>query len=121
MIDARNLVGTHDILFVTLDALRYDVAVETLAEGATPNLAHVLPNGIWEKRHTPGNFTYAAHHAFFAGFLPTPITPGPHERLFAARRLVLHPIEGFENAGVEHVGELPQIVAYRVGFTPEPL
>jgi len=32
-----------------------------------------------------GNFTYAAHHAFFAGFLPTPISPGPHPRLFAAR------------------------------------
>jgi hypothetical protein len=28
-------------------------------------------------------FTYAAHRAFFAGFLPTPATPGPHPRLFA--------------------------------------
>src|SRR4029453_7157680 len=41
--------------------------------------------GAWEERHSPGNFTYAAHHAFFAGFLPTPISPGPHPRLFAAR------------------------------------
>ena len=32
-----------------------------------------------------GTFTYAAHHAFFAGFLPTPTSPGPHPRLFAAR------------------------------------
>lgn len=38
----------------------------------------------WEKRHSPGSFTYAAHHSFFAGFLPTPTAPGPHPRLFAA-------------------------------------
>ena len=38
----------------------------------------------WQKRHAPANFTYAAHFAFFAGFLPTPIGPGPHPRLFAA-------------------------------------
>ena len=35
-------------------------------------------------RHTPGSFTYAAHQAFFAGFLPTPARPGPSPRLFAA-------------------------------------
>ncbi len=52
--------------------------------GRTPNLAAVLPGGAWEGRHTPGSFTYAAHHAFFAGFLPTPVTPGRHPRLFAA-------------------------------------
>jgi hypothetical protein len=59
--------------------------VECLAAGRTPYLAKVLPGGEWERRHTPASFTYAAHHAFFAGFLPTPVTPGPHERLFAAR------------------------------------
>ena len=85
MLDARNLIGTHDTLFITLDTLRYDVARDALAEGRTPNLAAVLPGGAWEERHSPGNFTYAAHHAFFAGFLPTPIAPGPHPRLFAAR------------------------------------
>jgi hypothetical protein len=83
MIDARALIGTHDVLFVTLDTLRYDVARDALAVGRTPNLATVLP-GRWEERHSPGTFTYAAHHAFFAGFLPTPTTPGPHPRLFAA-------------------------------------
>jgi arylsulfatase A-like enzyme len=81
----RALIGGHDLLFVTLDTLRYDVAAELLAAGRTPNLARVLPGGVWERRHTPASFTYAAHHAFFAGFLPTPVTPGPHERLFAAR------------------------------------
>ncbi|WP_306210395.1 STM4013/SEN3800 family hydrolase [Actinoplanes sp. RD1] len=81
----RDLIGSHDLLLVTLDTLRYDVAVESLAQGRTPALARVLPGGRWERRHTPASFTYAAHHAFFAGFLPTPVTPGPHERLFAAR------------------------------------
>ena len=85
MINARELIGTHNVLFVTLDTLRYDVARNALAAGQTPHLAAVLPRGSWEERHSPGNFTYAAHQAFFAGFLPTPIGPGPHPRLFAAR------------------------------------
>jgi hypothetical protein len=81
----RELIGSHDLLFVTLDTLRYDVAAECLEGGRTPYLRKVLPDGLWERRHTPASFTYAAHHAFFAGFLPTPVTPGPHERMFAAR------------------------------------
>lgn len=83
MIDLNQIVGTHDILFITFDTLRYDVAKKLLAQGLTPNLAAVLPKSGWEERHSPGNFTYAAHHAFFAGFLPTPIAPGIHPRLFA--------------------------------------
>lgn len=85
MLNARELVGTHDVLLVTLDTLRYDVARDMLAAGRTPFLASLLPNGVWEERHTPGSFTYAAHQAFFAGFLPTPSAPGRHPRLFAAR------------------------------------
>lgn len=81
----RELVGTHDVLMITLDALRYDVAQEALAAGLTPNFADILPGGKWERRQTPGNFTYSAHHAFFAGFLPTPTSPGQHSRLFAAK------------------------------------
>lgn len=79
----NRIVGTHDIALVTLDTLRYDVAQDALARGLTPNLARVLPPGGWEERHTPGSFTYAAHAAFFAGFLPTPARPGRHGRLFA--------------------------------------
>ena len=71
MLAVSSLIGSHDVLLMTLDTLRYDVAVDALARGATPNLARLLPSG-WERRHTPGNFTYAAHQAFFAGFLPTP-------------------------------------------------
>src|SRR5262245_41986284 len=85
MLNAHTLVGTHDILLITLDTLRYDVARDLLAAGRTPNLAELLPGGRWEMRHSPGSFTYAAHQAFFAGFLPTPATPGQHPRLFAAR------------------------------------
>lgn len=76
-------IGTHDLLLVTLDTLRYDVAQRLAAEGRLPILSRLLPGGRWEERHSPGNFTYAAHAAFFAGFLPTPAVPGKHPRLFS--------------------------------------
>jgi hypothetical protein len=85
MLNAQALIGTHDVLLITLDTLRYDVADAALESGQTPNLARLLPGGGWELRHSPGNFTFAAHAAFFAGFLPTPARPGKHPRLFAAR------------------------------------
>ncbi|CUU59806.1 Sulfatase [Parafrankia irregularis] len=87
MRDMSEIVGTHDLLLVTLDTLRYDVAAELTSAGRTPTLRGLLPDGRWERRHTPGSFTYAAHAAMLAGFLPTPARPGPHPhpRLFAAR------------------------------------
>lgn len=84
MLNAKAVIGSHDVLLMTLDTLRYDVARACLESGRTPNFAAVLPAGRWERRHTPGSFTLAAHQAFFAGFLPTPVDPGPHPRLFAA-------------------------------------
>jgi hypothetical protein len=84
-LDARRLVGSHDVLLMTLDTLRYDVAAAALEAGQTPTFAHLLSGGRWERRHSPASFTYAAHQAFFAGFLPTPASPGNHPRLFAAR------------------------------------
>jgi hypothetical protein len=84
-LNANEIVGTHHILLMTLDTLRYDAAVRAHESGLTPNLSALLPQEGWEKRHTPGSFTYAAHWAFFAGFLPTPARPGPHPRLFAAQ------------------------------------
>ncbi|SEK57530.1 Sulfatase [Streptacidiphilus jiangxiensis] len=86
-LDMNEIVGSHDILLVTLDTLRFDVAQELATAGRLPKLAAaVLPGGRWERRHSPGSFTYAAHQAIFAGFLPTPAEPdGPRERLFAAR------------------------------------
>jgi hypothetical protein len=84
--DMNVIVGSHDILFLVLDALRFDVADCELRAGGTPNFAKIAPHG-WEKRHTPGSFTYAALQSFFAGFLPTPAEPGGsrHERLFAVK------------------------------------
>jgi len=81
----KDLVGSADILFITLDTLRYDAAQQAWKDGRLKILGSYLGESGWEKRHTPGSFTYAAHHAFFAGFLPTRIGPGPHCRLFAAR------------------------------------
>ena len=83
MINMNDIVGSHSILFATFDTLRYDVAVKAFSEGTTPNLTKMIPQG-WEERHTPGTFTWAAHQAFFSGFLPTPARPGKHPRLFAA-------------------------------------
>ncbi|WP_419871740.1 STM4013/SEN3800 family hydrolase [Candidatus Pristimantibacillus sp. PTI5] len=90
MLDMNQIVGTHDILMITLDTLRYDAA--KLEEENCPNLC---ADGGWEKRHTPGSFTYAAHHAFFGGFLPTPATTdkATHVRLFHTKNtgLKTHP------------------------------
>lgn len=105
MIDMHQVVGRADVLFVTLDCLRYDVACRALAEGRTPNLAAVLPPGGWEARETPGTFTLAAHQAFFHGFLPTPPGNGPHPRLLALEfegSLTIVP-ETYTFAGVDNV------------------
>ena len=83
-INMNNIVGSHDILFIVLDTLRYDVAQQALEQGLIPHIEKHLPRG-WEKRHSPATFTYPAHHAFFSGFLPTPIQPGNHPRLFSSR------------------------------------
>ncbi|MFK7031334.1 STM4013/SEN3800 family hydrolase [Flavobacterium oreochromis] len=79
----NDIAGKMNFLFITLDSLRYDVAQELYNANEIPNLAKFLPNG-WDKAHSPGSFTFAAHQAFFAGFLPTPAKPGKYPRLFAA-------------------------------------
>jgi hypothetical protein len=90
--DMRAVVGTHDLLFVTLDTLRYDVARRAFERGRTPSFAALFPNG-WEERHSPSTFTFGAHAAFFAGFLPTPARPGRYTRPIALR------FEGSETTG----------------------
>ena len=79
--DLRPLCGQVDFVWVVLDSLRYDVACRALEQGRIPHLAALI--GDWQERHTPGNFTLAAHQAFFAGFLPTPSGPPPHPRNLA--------------------------------------
>ena len=83
-LDMNQVVGRDDIVLLTLDTLRFDVADQCFRRGDLPNFAKLFPQG-WEERHSPGSFTYAAHHAFFAGFLPTPKTPPWPARRFAAR------------------------------------
>lgn len=85
VVDMNRVVGRCDLLLMTLDTLRYDVAMDALAAGQTPHLAAHLPGGTWELRHAPASFTLPAHQAIFAGFLPTPAQPGRHERLLALR------------------------------------
>ncbi len=81
--DMNAIVASHDLLWIVLDSLRYDVACAAVAAGETPNLAGVV--GQWEERHTPATFTWPAHHAFFSGFLPTPVRNPRQPRLFASR------------------------------------
>lgn len=116
-INMNEVVGTHDILFVCLDTLRYDVAIQEEENGGTPILNRY---GKWEKRHAPGNFTYPSHMAIFAGYLPTPAYPQPlieRERLFFPRNVGLGMkgpknsfafegatfIEGLEKVGYETI------------------
>ena len=84
-VDMNKIAATHHILFITLDALRYDVASQAFNKGLLANFSAILPAEGWEKRHTPGNFTFSAHQAFFAGFLPTPVDNARAPRLFATR------------------------------------
>lgn len=82
----NELLPGHDLLWLVLDSLRHDVADSQWRDGRTPNLARFTGPQGWERRHTPGSFTFPAHMAFFAGFLPTPADgEARRERLFAAR------------------------------------
>lgn len=65
--DMNKIVGSHDVLFICLDTLRYDVAYKEQEEDGTPVLNRY---GKWRKCQAPGNFTYPSHQAMFAGFLP---------------------------------------------------
>jgi len=105
------LIGNTDILFITLDTLRYDAAQQAWQEGQLKTLSPYLGSQGWEQRHTSGNFTYAAHHAFFAGFLPTPSGPGPHPRLFAAE--FAGSLSTTENTFVFKEATLPEALAAR--------
>ena len=49
MLDAKSLITSHDILMVTLDTLRFDVAEEAWRRHELPGLAKYLPGG-WERR-----------------------------------------------------------------------
>lgn len=93
------------VLFITLDSLRYDVAEQLFRNGETPHFQQLFPQG-WQQCSSPGSFTYAAHQAFFAGFLPTPVNTPKAPRLFAAR------FAGSETTGTDTlVFDTPDIVS----------
>lgn len=73
-----------NVLFLVLDALRYDAAQDLFLARKLPHFSRYLPKTGWEKRFTPASFTYPAHQAFFAGFLPTKVDQRITPRHFAA-------------------------------------
>lgn len=77
------LIGHQDVVIITLDTLRYDVAQAAFLAGRLPTLGAWLPPSGWSLRHSPGSFTFATHQAILAGFFPTPAGPGPHPRPLA--------------------------------------
>ncbi len=81
----KQWIGEADICLITLDTLRFDVAQAAWKSGLLETLGPFLGSAGWEERHTPASFTFAAHQAFLAGFLPTPACPGTHPRLYAAQ------------------------------------
>jgi arylsulfatase A-like enzyme len=105
------MIGGSDLLFITLDTLRYDAAQRAWRDGRLATLGPYIGEHGWEKRHTPASFTYAAHQAFFAGFLPTPLGAGPHPRLFAAR--FAGSVTTVENTFAFDEATLPEALAAR--------
>ncbi|MBL4658969.1 MAG: STM4013/SEN3800 family hydrolase [Alcanivoracaceae bacterium] len=81
------MIDNKDVVWLVLDALRYDVAKKLFEEKKLPNISKLLPTNGWQHCHSPANFTYPAHQAFFSGFLPTPIDEPKAPRLFAAEFL----------------------------------
>ena len=106
-------------LLLTFDSCRYDV----LCDAKTPVLdryaSEVLP------AQTPANFTYAAHHAFFAGMLPHVAEARPYYNRFVKQLIGLakvgegelvaerglkvvrssgNVVSGFRDAGYQTVG-----------------
>ncbi len=72
-LDMNQVVGTHDILMLCFDTLRYDVSKGGRSGGK--NTGTEQSRRRMGKRHAPGNFTYPSHFAIFAGFLPSPAEP----------------------------------------------
>ncbi len=111
-VNMNEIVGTHDILFICLDTLRYDVAKEEEDKNETPVLNQYGP---WKKCHAPGNFTYPSHFAMFSGFLPSPAEPTPllqREMLFFPKGIGMGgkaPEEAFVFEGATFIGGLEKV------------
>jgi hypothetical protein len=87
---APPLPSNPNFLLLTLDSCRYDVMCDAHTPVLDRYAREVLP------AQTPANFTYAAHHAFFAGILPHVPEPRAYYNRFV-RQLV-----GLTKAGEGH-------------------
>lgn len=83
----NDVVKDHNIIFLCLDTLRFDIALQEEENGGTPNLNKY---GKWIKCHAPGNYTLPSHMAMFTGFFPSPVEPIPlfeREHLFLPSKI----------------------------------
>lgn len=86
-VDMDDVVGKRDIVMLCLDTLRWDVAQSEEETCGTPVLNRY---GKWIESFASGDFTWPAHHAIFAGFLPAPV----EARSISARRKLFFPKTG---------------------------
>jgi hypothetical protein len=106
-------------LMLTFDSCRYDAFMDASTPVLDSYVREVLP------AQTPANFTYAAHHAFFAGMLPHVAETRPYynrfvkqlfglakvgegelvaERAYKVVRSDGNLVSGFRDAGYQTVG-----------------
>ncbi|HET6865010.1 MAG TPA: sulfatase-like hydrolase/transferase [Solirubrobacteraceae bacterium] len=78
-----SLPSSPSFLLLTLDSCRYDV----MCDARTPVLDRYV--GEFLPAQTPANFTYAAHHAFFAGILPHVPEPRAYYNRFVRQLFAL--------------------------------
>lgn len=78
-----SLASSPSFLLLTLDSCRYDV----MRDARTPVLDRYV--GEFLPAQTPANFTYAAHHAFFAGILPHVPEPRAYYNRFVRQLFAL--------------------------------
>ena len=77
------LPSSPSFLLLTLDSCRYDVMCDARTPVLDRYVGELLP------AQTPANFTYAAHHAFFAGILPHVPEPRAYYNRFVRQLFAL--------------------------------
>jgi hypothetical protein len=70
-LNMNHLVGEVNVLFLTFDSLRFDVASNAMDSRKTPALEQLLDDRKWQRRDAPGTFTLPSHVSLFHGFFPT--------------------------------------------------
>jgi len=63
MVNPMSELSEKNVVFVTVDSCRYDVAKEA-------HIPFIKSIGELRKAYTHGSFTVPAHHSFFIGHLP---------------------------------------------------